>query len=559
MKHDSIRSRGLLLIAMFVVFGLLGIFTARVSGQQYEEFPLHQALQKEANVKQCIAQTKAFATSGSGNPAMVKFYFTELVPAKMTGKDAMKEMPELMKDVHTFLVRAARSNRAGVAQEITKQVYAGMKKIAEGNYSPAARINAALVLGRLDRTPANNSNQTPPVPLLQTLPILMKLYTDENNVDGLRAAALQGIHRHALFGFPQIPAQQKGELTAMMIELLDAPAPSNRSKSAHAYLQRFAVDIADRLRGNQDKALGAKLISISTEPSKPGLIALYSASRLGSMGDELKGQVNNPEDVLKSWSRRVLTAFESEVARIKGLERSKAAKSQPMKPEDFLTKNSDRQRNRTSGSMGGMEMSGMDMDDMSGMEGMDADDGMGMDGMDMMGMMGSMSGGGGLSAVESAPQPPEVVASRQRLNSVLQQLQLGATGSPAAGLPKTPGGLLVSVADDKKKTVEEWVTEMETVLTTLNDKTLDDREKYLEGIEGQLAVLHEMAGVAEDAELDSKDDAEATELNELEGAAEAPETQPAKPETQPAAPETQPAKPETQPAEPNVLDELTSQ
>ena len=32
------------------------------------------------------------------------------------------------------------------------------------------------------------------------------------------------------------------------------------------------------------------------------------------------------------------------------------------------------------------------------------------------------------------PQPPEVIASRQQLNYVLQQIHLGVTGQPTAGL-----------------------------------------------------------------------------------------------------------------------------
>ncbi|MGI9473663.1 MAG: hypothetical protein ACR2NZ_19125 [Rubripirellula sp.] len=521
--RDQARRHGLLILAMFVAAGLIGLLATTVSGQGFDQIPMHDALKDPDNVKKCVAETKAFATTGGGNRSMVGWYFTRYVPAKMTGPDSIREMTDLMSEVNVFMARAARTNRPGVAQEVTKQVYAGMKNVAEGNYHPVARINAALLLGRLNRVPANSATRTPPVPLIQTLPILMTMYSDENNVDGVRAAALQGIHRHAMYGFGQIPDAQKTQLTAMMNDLLDAPTPNGRPENAHAYLQRYAVDIIDRLRDDQDKSLGTKLVSISTEPSKPNLIALYTASRIGSWGSELNGQVDKPEDVLQSWSRRAFDAFTAEVERLNELERTAPVRDQPMKPEDFLTKNTDSRKARSAS-----------MDDMDGMMGMDDMDGYeegmmgGMeeieeDGMDDMMMMMGMSGGMGL-VPEANPQPPEVIASRQRLNTVLQQLQLGATGSPTPGMPRAPGGLLLSVADDKKKVVEDWVTAMEAVLTTLNEKTLDDREKYLEGLEGQLEPLRDLAGVeAEVAPVNELNAIDGMELDELDAAAE-PET-----------------------------------
>ena len=91
-------------------------------------------------------------------------------------------------------------------------------------------------------------------------------------------------------------------------------------------------------------------------------------------------------------------------------------------------------------------------------------------------------------------------------------------------MPRNPGGLLVSVDEANKKVVEDWVTEMETVLTTLNDEFLDNREKYLEGIEAQIEPLRKMAGVIEEApERDALDALEGNELDELDAPAGAEE------------------------------------
>ncbi len=331
----------------------------------------------------------------------------------------------------------------------------------------------------------------------------------------MRAAALQGLQRHVSYGFQQIQGQDKATLTAAMTKLLDSSPPAGRSPAAHAYLQRFAVDILDTLRGKQDKSLGVKLISMSTEPSNPNLIALYSASRIGAMGADSKGEVNAPEKVLESWSQRVLDAFEGEIERLKSLERPKKARVQPTKPESFLQKKTAAQARTQMGRGGGMnEDAYMEME--MGMESYEDEMGMDMgmesyEGMMDMGMMGRMG-----QAPAAKPQPPEVSVSRRQLNYVLQQLHLGVSGNPAAGMPtRSPGGLLASVADDKKPVVEAWITAMEPIVIALNEEQLDDREKYLEGLEAQVVVLREMLGIEEEEAIPGVPAAMAAFENEL--------------------------------------------
>ncbi len=71
---------------------------------------------------------------------------------------------------------------------------------------------------------------------------------------------------------------------------------------------------------------------------------------------------------------------------------------------------------------------------------------------------------------------------------------------------RNPGGLLLSVDDEGKKKVAEWLGKMEEVLTVLNDKTLDTQETYLEGIETQIEVLRGMVGVPAEPIFGDDDD-----------------------------------------------------
>lgn len=497
-KHVAV-ARGMWVLLLIVA--IVAMLVSRASAQQgnfpYQSIPMHPKLTDEAIVKQVESATKSYASTGSGDPRIPAGYFSAYVPAKMTAPDGLKYISDIVKETNSLLSRAQRSTKPQVGQQMTKFIYDGMKVVAEGDYHPAARINAILILGRLDGQPADVSTRTPPKPLLQTLPIMIALYENESNVDGVRAAALQGLHRHVSYGFPQITPADRAKISAMMTSLLESSAPSGRSANAHAYLQRFAVDILDTLRAKDDKALGTKLISISTAPTSPDLIALYSASRLATMGPELQGQVTAPKAVLDSWSRRVLAAFEGELARFDAMKKPEADRSQPVKPESLLEKKTTETTATAQARMGSMDDSSMDMGYSMDAMMPDMEDRM-SDAIDMDSMM-MMPG----SRVVEKPQPPEIIATRQRLNSVLQQVHLGVTGQPTAGLPRTSGGILASVAPEQKKIIEDWVAEMETVVTTLNDKTLDDEKKFLESLVAQVEVLREIAGVEDEAPADA--------------------------------------------------------
>lgn len=502
---------------------IAALMASRAAGQaanfQYESIPMHPALQDEAAAKRVQAVTKQFANSGQGNAASVNGYYAYYVPAKMTAPDGVLHISELMDEATTLLGRAERSNRQAVVNTLSRYIREGMTKVVQGNHHPAARINAILMLSRLNSRPANLQNRTPPVPDASVLPILLAQYQDQNNVDGVRAAALHGIHRHVLYGFPQISQQDQATISQLATDLLDSPAPLGRSEEAHAYLQRFAIDILDVLKPEDDKQLATKLVSISTEPSKPDLIALYSAARLGRMSSDLQGQVDQPEDLLKSWTKRILDAYEEDLARITGMERKMSSVSQPPKPEVFLEVRVSSEATRERGAMDMDSMMDQDMDSMmEGMMGMENYDEMGGMEMDMEGMMEGMMGGMMGALPEAKPQPPEVRVSRSKLNSVLQQVHLGVSGRPAVGVPTSnPGGLLASVPEEKKPVVEQWLTDMEAIVTELNKAEHDNREKWLEVLTEQVATLKEMVGEEDAADplLDLQDDLGADPLNDL--------------------------------------------
>ncbi|TWU51343.1 hypothetical protein [Rubripirellula reticaptiva] len=484
------RTRMLILAGAFFV--IAACCSTRVMGQaaKYETIPMHRALTAD-KIDEVEKATKRFVSSGEGNQGLVTAYFLYYVPAALTAADAAKDTSRIVSDVSGHISRVARSSRTDVFQKVTGDTFKGLKKVAEGNYSPSSRISAIVLMSQLDQRQADNASKTPPVPLMANLPVFMEIYSNEKNSDGVRAAALQGMNRLVTFGFPAIAPDVRAKITADMMALLDSSPPMFRTEKVHAYLQRYAVDMLATLAPENDPTLGQKLISISGKPENQDLIALYSASKIGRLGKSLEGKVAEPEKVLKSWSKRALAGFEAEIARIEGMERLAPVSTQPKDPKLFLNKDA-KNTARKAPRMGMEDMNDSMM--MGGYEGMEMDD-MGMGSYDDMDM-GMGYGMGMMGAVVAKPQPPEVIASRRRLNYMLQQLYQGATGSGTTGIPpKNVGGLLASLPADKKTAVADWVSSMDEVVTALNDNMLDDQTKYLEGLQDQAAILRELVGV----------------------------------------------------------------
>lgn len=425
-----------------------------------------------------------------------KRYYQQYQFGKLMDASYVAQYGEITQSILQDLDRSLKTGSPS-ARALIGWIIAGSRAIATNNFHPVARVNAALMLAQTDDQPAVLPAK-PPVPAAAALPILVQLYTGAGSPDGVRAAALQGILRHVQLGAVTDPRFRSG-IAKLALDLVESDPPAGRSPAAHAFLQRYAVDLLTLLADPNSSAKTAEtFVSLSTQAAKPNLIAAYAASKIGRLQPG-KAKVNNASQVLASWAARAAETVDQEIARIARLDPPVAVRDQPAMPTSPTA----------GGSAGGMGM-GMAMgmpggDMMMGGEydpsmigGMEAMDGM-MPGSDMMGgdMYGGMLGmpgmmGGGVPVV---PQPLEVVTARRSINHVFQQLQVGVTGQQTVGPPKQPGGLMAAADPSEKDALNEWVTTFSEVATAINDKTLVDRKKFVEMLTEQSKVLKELAGI----------------------------------------------------------------
>jgi hypothetical protein len=502
------RSRTLAGWVLLAVIAMAGLLSSRAFGQAAADpaairsVPLQAAFTDRAAVA-VLERAKSeglskadFSTQWAGYENF-KRYYQQYQFGKLMDASYVAQYGEITQSILDDLDRSQKS-RSPAARALSGWIVAGSKAIATNNFHPVARVNATLMLAQTDDQPADLRTAKPPVPATAALPILVQLYMGTGNPDGVRAAALQGLLRHVQLGAVTDPRFRSG-IAKLALDLIESEPPAGRSPAAHAFLQRYAVDILTLLADPNTTAKTAEtFVSISTQAAKPSLIAAYAASKIGRLQPG-KAKVSNASKVLASWAARAAETVDQEIARIAQLDPPLAVRDQPAMPTAPTAGGS-------AGSMGmgmgmamgmpGGEMMGGDYDPsmMGGMEGMmPGSDMMGgeMYGEGMLGMPGMM-GTGGPPAI---PQPLEIVTARRSINHVFQQLQVGVTGQRTVGPPKQPGGLMAAADPAEKQAIDAWVATFSEVATALNDKTLVDRKKFVEMLTEQSKVLKELAGI----------------------------------------------------------------
>lgn len=486
----------ILAIGLLVASGAAGQAPAAVGK------PLPPALTTKAAISAMERAKAEGLTKADLSPQWASYnifeaYYRQYLFGKLMDPAYVAEYGAVMQTMLDDLDRAQKQkNGSPAVRLLSGWIVDGAKTIAAGNFHPAARVNATLLLAHVDDPVADPKPGRPPVPAAAALTPLVQLYRAETNPDGVRAAALQGILRHVKLGAVTNPQFRSG-IATMMLALAESQPPAGRSPEAHAFMQRYAVDLLNYLANpTVTPKTTETLVSLSTTSEKPSLIAAYAASKIGQLKAG-QAKVNEPSKVLASWAARGAATIDQELQRIAKLDPPIAVRDQPAMPTE---------RTPVMGGASGGDMYGGGMGEMGEMGGMDSYGGamgaMGeMDGMgDMYGGAdmyggGDTYGGGGMMAPKAKPQPPEVIAGRRRINHILQQLQNGVTGQQVTGVPKTPGGLLVTATENDKAAFDAWIKTVGDVVTAINSGTLDDRKKFVDELKKQSETLKRLAGI----------------------------------------------------------------
>lgn len=208
------------------------------SDQQYDEDPVDEEAKKLRTEVGKILREGKFA---AGQKELFDKYYNDYALPQWT-------LLKNLANVHLYRpplrneLRLAKSGQ--VHDHLNALVLDYMKKVATtGNYHPAVRVNATLMIGDLNRV-EQTSNEMP-TPLDDALQVLIEAVENAKLPDGVRAAAMVGILRHVAAGIREDQARKS--LAAAMLKLASADIPSSLAGPGREWLRGQAMETLGRL------------------------------------------------------------------------------------------------------------------------------------------------------------------------------------------------------------------------------------------------------------------------------------------------------------------------
>ncbi len=147
------------------------------------------------------------------------------------------------------------------------------QKIVEGNFHPAARVNALIIIGRLNQVEGvRGTSGSLPQPYQPAFDYLMSTLNSADSPDYLTITALSGLARHASLGGktspnPMSDANRRSLIDQMISVLTADPKAEDVAEDVVYWKQRRAVQILGDLNdpGDSGKVAGALRDAISNE------------------------------------------------------------------------------------------------------------------------------------------------------------------------------------------------------------------------------------------------------------------------------------------------------
>ena len=181
----------------------------------------------------------------------------------------------------------------------------------DGDFRPASRVNAMLMIGELNTVEAARTSDIP-VPLPEALPVLVTTVQDAQQLDAVKVAAVVGILRHAKLGGIKTPAA-RDQIRDVMLDLANSAKPPERSAAGHGWMRGQAAEVLGRLGAVGDGGAVAKQLAAMIADSS----LLFSARCIAAkaMGElDYRGAAGlNPSQLAAPMGQLALDACAAEL------------------------------------------------------------------------------------------------------------------------------------------------------------------------------------------------------------------------------------------------------
>jgi len=311
-------------VASCLYFALFsGAFVTHALGQQYKTIPPRLNNRAAKQLSLTVSEALRNPQNFQQDKDKVDTYFTRYYFPKMTSTSAadLGRLGKMREDLFKRYLRAAQVKPA--QEHLTNMTLKVMRSIARGNYHPAVRYNAVLILGSLDQQYAPT-----PIPLPAGTNELLELLEQEDFKGvkvpaSIRLGALVGLERHTRFG---VDARYADRVTKAVLQVIALEQPPTdltldvhhwmQCRAAHVLANQYAKGptpemhaaltamIADVDMGLEDRCCVAELLGKIEYSKAKGIDGAATVVALGGLtkdvvSDEAKHARDHKKEVLR--------------------------------------------------------------------------------------------------------------------------------------------------------------------------------------------------------------------------------------------------------------------
>jgi hypothetical protein len=249
--------------ALGLIVGISSGAAQEAKQPQYKDLKV-ELQRTEANQLKVTFETGLRSPSGFGaSEADAKKYLTGFYFPMMSqiSPESLASLADARKKLFSQYIPQAAT--AGARDFLTDATFTYARGMARGNFHPAVRYNAVLMLGDLDQQLASGTN--PPVPHAKATAELLELIEQQqfNKIavpESVKLGALIGLERHTRYG---IDPSLNERLTKAMIGVMASPTPEDVEPNVHDWLRSTAASVlANQYAKNPNKEVQAALTKL---------------------------------------------------------------------------------------------------------------------------------------------------------------------------------------------------------------------------------------------------------------------------------------------------------
>jgi hypothetical protein len=194
------------------------------------------------------------------------------------------ELPKERSKLRSYLGKKTTGGTA-VHDYLNELVLEFMKELVAGDFHPAVRVNAMLMIGELNRVESSGT------PLPEALPVVIAAAEDTKLPTAIRAAAMVGVLRHATAGIQDDEVRKA--LTTSMVRLASGNLPGGATASGYAWIRMQAIETLAALGSvGEDNAVFHAILKSVADDKLPFFVRSTAADCLGKLNYSSASGIN---------------------------------------------------------------------------------------------------------------------------------------------------------------------------------------------------------------------------------------------------------------------------